>query len=44
VNALLAGEPPPVTLADGLGAQAMIDAAYRSARTGRITAMPEAML
>jgi predicted dehydrogenase len=39
---LLAGDPPPVTLADGLGAQAMIEAAYRAARTGRLTAVPEA--
>jgi predicted dehydrogenase len=39
VDALLAGGPPPVTLADGLGAQAMIEAAYRAARTGRRTAV-----
>jgi myo-inositol 2-dehydrogenase / D-chiro-inositol 1-dehydrogenase len=39
VDALLAGNPPPVTLADGLGAQAMIEAAYKAARTGRTTAV-----
>jgi predicted dehydrogenase len=42
VDALLAGDPPPVTLADGLGAQAMIEAAYLAARTGRTTTVPEA--
>ncbi len=41
VNALLAGDPPPVTLGDGLGAQAMIEAAYQAARTGRTTAVPQ---
>jgi myo-inositol 2-dehydrogenase / D-chiro-inositol 1-dehydrogenase len=40
VDALLAGDPPPVALAEGLGAQAMIEAAYRAAGTGRTTAVP----
>jgi myo-inositol 2-dehydrogenase / D-chiro-inositol 1-dehydrogenase len=35
IDALIAGRPPPITLADGMGAQAMIDAAYRAARSGR---------
>jgi predicted dehydrogenase len=39
IDALLAGAPPPTTLADGLGAQRMIDAAYRAARTGRTAAL-----
>ncbi len=43
VDALLAGDPPPMTLADGLGAQAMIEAAYQAARTSRATAVPEAL-
>jgi myo-inositol 2-dehydrogenase / D-chiro-inositol 1-dehydrogenase len=42
VDALLAGDPPPVALAEGLGAQAMIEAAYQAARTGRTTTVPEA--
>ncbi len=40
IDALLAGDPPPVTLAEGLGAQAMIEAAYQAARTGRTAALP----
>jgi myo-inositol 2-dehydrogenase / D-chiro-inositol 1-dehydrogenase len=39
VDALIAGHPPPITLADGLGAQTMIEAAYRAARTGRTIAL-----
>jgi myo-inositol 2-dehydrogenase / D-chiro-inositol 1-dehydrogenase len=39
VDALVAGHPPPVTLAEGLGAQRMIEAAYRAARTGRTVAL-----
>jgi myo-inositol 2-dehydrogenase / D-chiro-inositol 1-dehydrogenase len=35
VDAVVAGRPPPITLAEGLGAQRMIEAAYRAARTGR---------
>jgi myo-inositol 2-dehydrogenase / D-chiro-inositol 1-dehydrogenase len=45
VDALVAGHPPPVTLAEGLGAQRMIEAAYRAARTGRTVALgPSASL
>jgi predicted dehydrogenase len=36
LQALGEGTPPPITLADGRGALAMILAAYRSARSGRI--------
>ena len=40
-DALIAGRPPPITLSDALGAQAMIEAAYESARNGRIVALAQ---
>jgi myo-inositol 2-dehydrogenase / D-chiro-inositol 1-dehydrogenase len=42
VDMLCAGTPPPATLADGLGAQAMIEAAYRAARDGASVAVEAA--
>jgi myo-inositol 2-dehydrogenase / D-chiro-inositol 1-dehydrogenase len=39
VDALIAGNPPLISLAEGLGAQRMIDAAYRAAQTGRTVAV-----
>jgi predicted dehydrogenase len=44
IDALLAGAPPPVTLADALGAQCMIEAAALSARTGRAVRLDQAGL
>ncbi len=34
VDALEQGTPPPITVADGLNAGRMIDAAYRAAQSG----------
>ena len=46
VDALEQGRPPPITVADGLNAGRMIDAAYRSAQSGtsatRLTKMIDA--
>lgn len=42
VDMLAAGTPPPATLADALGAQAMIEAAYQAARSGRRQQVPSA--
>jgi predicted dehydrogenase len=35
VDALEQGRPPPISIADGLNAGRMVDAAYRSARSGQ---------
>jgi predicted dehydrogenase len=42
LKALVEGTPPPITLADGRGALAMILAAYRSARSGRVELVADA--
>jgi predicted dehydrogenase len=42
LRALREGAPPPITLADGRGALAMILAAYRSARSGRVEPIADA--